>query len=114
MSVREQLFTLLRDLRWIIILSLFLSVVLFLPDQIYELYRIAADDPGWPVFKEFLAIALIAIAIWLGAFQLATEVQGPDARCHRSSGSLHKAASRSPGGAPDCRGNRGPVCFATR
>ena len=73
MSVREQLFTLLRDLRWIIILSLFLSVVLFLPDQIHELYRIAADDPGWPVFKEFLAIALIAIAIWLGAFQLATE-----------------------------------------
>ena len=52
---------------------LFLSVVLFLPDQIHELYRIAADDPGWPVFKEFLAIALIAIAIWLGAFQLATE-----------------------------------------
>ena len=28
MSVREQLFTLLRDLRWIIVLSLFLSVVL--------------------------------------------------------------------------------------
>jgi predicted chitinase len=73
MSVREQLFTLLRDLRWIIVLSLFLSVVLFLPEQIHELYRIAADDPGWAVFKEFLAIALIAMAIWLGAFQLATE-----------------------------------------
>jgi predicted chitinase len=73
MSVREQLFTLLRDLRWIIILSLFFSVVLFLPDQILELYRIAADDAGWVAFKEFLAIALIAIAIWLGAFQLTTE-----------------------------------------
>ena len=73
MTVREQLFTLLRDLRWIIVLSLFLSVVLYLPDQIHELYRIAADDPGWVVFKEFLAIGLIATAIWLGAFQLSTE-----------------------------------------
>src|SRR5262245_51188276 len=73
MSVRDQLFTLLRDLRWIIVLSLFLSVLLFLPDQILELYRIAADDAYWVVFKEFFAIGLIAIAIWLGAFQLATE-----------------------------------------
>jgi hypothetical protein len=73
MTVREQLFTLLRDLRWIIVLSVFLSIVLLLPDQIHELYRIAADDAGWVVFKEFLAIALIAITIWLGAFQLATE-----------------------------------------
>jgi predicted chitinase len=72
MSVREQLFTLLRDLRWIIVLSLLLSAVLFLPDQIHELYRIAADDPGWLVFKQFLAIGLVAIAIWLGAFQLST------------------------------------------
>jgi predicted chitinase len=73
MSVRDQLFTLLRDLRWIIVLSLFLSVLLLLPDQILELYRIAADDAYWVVFKEFFAIGLIAIAIWLGAFQLATE-----------------------------------------
>ena len=73
MTVREQLFTLLRNLRWIIVLSLFLSVLLYLPDQIRELYRIAADDAGWIAFKEFVSIALIAIAIWLGAFQLTTE-----------------------------------------
>ncbi|WP_291856639.1 hypothetical protein [Bradyrhizobium sp.] len=72
MTVREQLFTLLRNLRWIIVLSVFLSVLLYLPDQIRELYRIAADDAGWVAFKEFLAIALIAIAIWLGALQLTT------------------------------------------
>jgi predicted chitinase len=73
MTVREQLFTLLRNLRWIIVLSVFLSALLYLPDQIRELYRIAADDAGWVAFKEFLAIALVAIAIWLGAFQLTTE-----------------------------------------
>lgn len=47
MTVREQLFTLLRNLRWIIVLSVLLSVLLYLPDQIRELYRIAADDAGW-------------------------------------------------------------------
>lgn len=73
MSVRDRLFTLLRNVRWMIVLSIFLSVVLYLPDQIRELYRIAADDFGWTAFKEFFAISLIAIAIWLGAFQLTTE-----------------------------------------
>jgi predicted chitinase len=72
MTVREQLFTLLRNLRWIIVLSLLISILLYLPDQIRELYRIAADDAGWVTVKEFIAFSLIAITIWLGAFQLTT------------------------------------------
>jgi hypothetical protein len=72
MTIREQLFTLLRNLRWIIVLSVLISILLFLPDQIRELYRIAADDIGWATVKEFIAFSLIAMMIWLGAFQLTT------------------------------------------
>ncbi|WP_271612548.1 hypothetical protein [Bradyrhizobium sp. CCBAU 21362] len=72
MTVREQLFTLLRNLRWIVVLSVAISVLLYLPDQIQELYRIAADDLGWVTFKEFAALGVIAIAIWASAFQLTT------------------------------------------
>ncbi|SFV17312.1 hypothetical protein [Bradyrhizobium arachidis] len=84
MTVREQLFTLLRNLRWIIVLSVAISVLLYLPDQIQELYRIAADDLGWVTFKEFAALGVIAIAIWASAFQLTTaslpQIPQPSAR----------------------------------
>jgi len=72
MTVREQLFILLRNLRWIIVLSILISVLLYLPDQIQELYRIAADDIGWVTVREFVALGVIAITIWAGAFQLTT------------------------------------------
>ncbi|MBB4373482.1 putative chitinase [Bradyrhizobium sp. cir1] len=72
MTVREQLFTLLRNLRWIVVLSVAISALLYLPDQIQELYRIAADDLGWVTFKEFAALGVIATAIWASAFQLTT------------------------------------------
>ncbi|SCB51622.1 hypothetical protein GA0061098_10164 [Bradyrhizobium shewense] len=70
MTVREQLFTLSRNLRWIAIFSVFISVLLYLPDQIQELYRIAADDIGWVTLKEFVAVGVIALTIWAAAFQL--------------------------------------------
>jgi predicted chitinase len=73
MTTREQLFMLLRNLRWLIAISVVISVLLFLPDQIRELYRIAAADAGWIAAKEFIAILLISITIWLGALQLTTE-----------------------------------------
>jgi hypothetical protein len=72
MTVREQLFTLLRNLRWIIVLSVVISILLYLPDQIQELYRIAADDIGWVTAREFFALLVIALTLWVGAFQLAT------------------------------------------
>ncbi|MBH5371519.1 hypothetical protein HZZ16_26025 [Bradyrhizobium sp. CNPSo 4016] len=46
--------------------------MLYLPDQIQELYRIAADDLGWATFREFAALGLIAITIWASSFQLTT------------------------------------------
>ncbi|WP_342734436.1 hypothetical protein [Bradyrhizobium sp. B117] len=70
MTVREQIFTLLRNLRWIAVLSVVISILLYLPDQIQELYRIAADDIGWVTLKEFVAVGLIALTIWAAAFQL--------------------------------------------
>jgi predicted chitinase len=51
---------------------LLLSALLVVPGQIQELYRIAADDVGWVTVKELVAISLIAVTIWLGAFQLTT------------------------------------------
>ena len=72
LTTREQVYALFRNLRWVIVLSLLLSALLFLPGQIQELYRIAADDAGWVTVKELFAIGLIAITIWLGAFQLTT------------------------------------------
>ncbi|WOH80467.1 hypothetical protein RX327_32560 [Bradyrhizobium sp. BEA-2-5] len=72
MTVREQLFTLLRNLRWIVVLSVAISILLYLPDQIQELYRIAADDIGWVTVREFIALGVIAITIWAAAFQLTT------------------------------------------
>lgn len=72
MTVREQLFTLLRNLRWIVVLSVVISILLYLPDQIQELYRIAADDLGWVTVRELVAIVVIATTIWAAAFQLTT------------------------------------------
>lgn len=68
---REQLFLIFRNLKWMILLSAMISVVLYLPDQVRELYRIAAADGGWIAAKEFIAIAVIALALRFGAFQLA-------------------------------------------
>ncbi|MDA9463055.1 hypothetical protein [Bradyrhizobium sp. CCBAU 53415] len=70
MTVREQLFTLLRNLRWISVFSVVISFLLYMPDQIQELYRIAADDIGWVTLKEFVALGVIALTIWAAAFQL--------------------------------------------
>ena len=61
MTTREQLFELLRNLRWLIAISLVISLALFLPDQIRELYRIAAADTGWIAVKGFVAILLISV-----------------------------------------------------
>ncbi|WP_208738528.1 hypothetical protein [Bradyrhizobium vignae] len=41
-----------------------------MPDQIQELYRIAADDIGWVTLKECVAVGVIALTIWAVAFQL--------------------------------------------
>jgi hypothetical protein len=73
MTSREQIFAIFRQLKWIIAVSIVISVALYLPDQVRELYRISAADPGWITVKQFAAITAIAFIIWAGAFQIATE-----------------------------------------
>jgi predicted chitinase len=73
MTSREQIFAIFRNLKWIIAVSIVISVALYLPDQVRELYRIAADDPGWTTVKQFVAIVAIAVFIWAGSHQIATE-----------------------------------------
>ena len=73
MTSREQIFAILRNLKWLIAISFVISVVLFQPDQVRELYRISAADGGWTAIKQFVAISAIALFIWFGAFQLATD-----------------------------------------
>lgn len=68
----QEVFKVFRNLKWIIAISLVISLALFLPAQVQELYRISAADGGWSAFKEFAAIGAIAFMIWFGAFQLAT------------------------------------------
>jgi hypothetical protein len=48
---------------------------------IQELYRIAADDIGWVTAREFIALLVIALMVWAGAFQLtgASKPQMPHA-----------------------------------
>jgi predicted chitinase len=73
MTSREQIFAVFRDLKWIIAVSLVISVALYLPDQVRELYRISAADAGWTTVRQFVAVTVIALLIWGGALQIATE-----------------------------------------
>jgi len=73
MTSREQFFAIFRDLKWIIAVSLVISVALYLPDQVRELYRISAADAGWMTVRQFVAVTVIALFIWGGALQIATE-----------------------------------------
>ena len=73
MTSREQIFAIFRDLKWIIAVSLVISVALYLPDQVRELYRISAADTGWMTVRQFVAVTIIALLIWGGALQIATD-----------------------------------------
>jgi len=70
-AMLQQVFTVFRNLKWVIAISLVISLALLLPAQVQELYRISAADGGWSAVKEFIAIGAIAVMIWFGAFQLA-------------------------------------------
>jgi hypothetical protein len=87
MESREQIFKLLRDAKWIIALSISLALLLAIPDQINELYRIAYSNsivaylknisPLRTIIYEFVRlhvpIFLIALIVWVGAFHIVTE-----------------------------------------
>jgi len=57
MTSREQIFAIFRDLKWIIAVSLVISVALYLPDQVRELYRISAADTGWMTEEQLAEFA---------------------------------------------------------
>jgi hypothetical protein len=73
MTSREQIFAIGRDLKWIAGISLFISALLVVPDQVYELYRVSAADGNWVLATELFAVTFIGLAIWFGALLIAAE-----------------------------------------
>lgn len=73
MTSREQIFAIGRDLKWIAAISLFISALLLVPDQVYELYRLSAADGNWVMVKELSAVTFMGLAIWFGALLIAAE-----------------------------------------
>jgi hypothetical protein len=67
------IFTIFRDLKWLIAISFIACLALYLPDQVRELYRVSAANGGSTALKQLAAIFAIGLSIWFGAFQIATE-----------------------------------------
>jgi len=69
-----QLFTLLRDTKWITAVSLVLSLLLYFPGQIVELYRALLADRD-PVSLTLFGVPLAAVGlfVWFGANQIAPQ-----------------------------------------
>ncbi len=71
-TVRLQIFRVLRDTKWMILVSVLVSVILYAPDQLREIYRIVDADLSFVgVVRTFLPVLLIAVMCWLGAHQMA-------------------------------------------
>lgn len=78
-TAMQQLFTLFRDTKWITAVSLVLSLLLYLPPQICELYRaILADRDLVSLVLLYVPLFSIGVFVWFGANQIApqsTELQ---------------------------------------
>jgi hypothetical protein len=82
LPARSQLFQLLYDLKWLILVSAFAALVLLLPAQIIELYRIIYADAQAPeisvkarageIAKLFLPLFLMCSSFWLGSAVVAS------------------------------------------
>ena len=66
-ALREQLAAVTSEAAWIILLSCALFVLLYLPGQIRELYRIELLEAGGRGPLILLPVLLISAAVWLGA-----------------------------------------------
>jgi predicted chitinase len=88
-AARDQIYVLLRDTKWMIAIALLLSVILFLPDQIRELYRVfsaditfisfTTEDAKWVaigLIKFVVPLLAITLFVWFGAYQVMTESIG--------------------------------------
>ncbi len=70
----QQLFTLFRDTKWITAISLVLSLLLYFPAQICELYRAILVDRELVSLLQFYApLFAIGLFVWFGANQVALE-----------------------------------------
>jgi predicted chitinase len=71
---RVQLFTLFRDTKWIAAVSIALSILLYFPAQISELYRATLADRNVGDLVEFYGpLFALGAFVWLGANQIALE-----------------------------------------
>jgi predicted chitinase len=76
-SARRQVFGVLSDAKWMILVSILLSLVLYAPDQIREVYRITYADIGLTgVIRALLPILMIGAICWIAAHQVATASAG--------------------------------------
>ncbi|MGK3928156.1 hypothetical protein, partial [Enterococcus faecium] len=64
-----------RDSKWVIAIALLLCGILLVPNQVIELYRIAAIEGKLVALFMFGSVAVISLAIWLGAIQIAAQTQ---------------------------------------
>jgi predicted chitinase len=75
MPAREQIAVLLSDAKWIILSCIVFSVLLFIPDQILELYRIIYSTSPLRDPRDFLylhlPVVVIGLAVWFAAGQVA-------------------------------------------
>jgi len=70
-------FRVLRDTKWLLAVSIFISGVLFLPSQIQEVYRaILADPDPIDISRLYTPLFLIGLIIWLGANQVTIASEG--------------------------------------
>src|SRR3954464_7843941 len=69
--VHVEILRLLSDAKWIIAVCAVMSLILYLPDQLRELYRIVFASPGWaPRLSMFLPISIIGLICWFTANQI--------------------------------------------
>ena len=82
---RREIFALLRDVKWLIIVSVLLALLLAFPAQVLELYRIFVDDISFAygygdmrtiaidLIRLVLPLIALALVVWFGTYQVTTE-----------------------------------------
>jgi len=73
-----------RDLKWIIAVCLVVCAIIYYPDQVRELYRVAATEGGRVAAAQFIALLLVALFIWIGAQQVTTQTLNEGSPTRRS------------------------------
>ena len=73
MNQFQQIRTIFRDLKWIIAVCLLVCAIIYLPDQVRELFRVSAAEGGRIAIAQFAALILISLFIYFGALQVTTQ-----------------------------------------